>query len=158
MNATGFPADGEPVSDNASDDVLIIDVPITTTTDKVWLGGPWALPEQGTPAIQYPRSRIRVTTVNTTPARVDQMSISDPAGSPTTDPFDVVRLIRIAGITVPSGTTDTVVTLESNIYDVTKESLIWSSRSETISPGSINELMQSVIEKTVYEMRKQKVL
>ena len=55
-------------------------------------------------------------------------------------------------------TTDTVVTLESNIYDVAKESLIWSSRSETISPGSINELMQSVIEKTVYEMRKQKVL
>jgi hypothetical protein len=55
-------------------------------------------------------------------------------------------------------TTDTVVTLESNIYDVAKESLIWSSRSETISPGSINELMQSVIEKTVYEMRRQKVL
>lgn len=55
-------------------------------------------------------------------------------------------------------TTDTVVTLESNIYDVAKEALIWSSRSETISPGSINELMQSVIEKTVYEMRKQKVL
>ena len=55
-------------------------------------------------------------------------------------------------------TTDTVVTLESNIYDVTKEALIWSSRSETISPGSINELMQSVIETTVREMRKQKVL
>jgi hypothetical protein len=55
-------------------------------------------------------------------------------------------------------TTDTVVTLESNIYDVAKESLIWSSRSETISPGSINELMQSVIETTVREMRKQKVL
>jgi hypothetical protein len=55
-------------------------------------------------------------------------------------------------------TTDTVVTLESNIYDVAKESLIWSSRSETISPGSINELMQSVIETTVREMRKQKVI
>ena len=55
-------------------------------------------------------------------------------------------------------TTDTVVTLESNVYDVAKEALIWSSRSETISPGSINELMQSVIETTVREMRKQKVL
>jgi hypothetical protein len=55
-------------------------------------------------------------------------------------------------------TTDTVVTLESNIYDVAKDSLIWSSRSETISPSSINELMQSVIETTVREMRKQKVL
>ena len=32
---------------------------------------------------------------------------------------------------------DTVVTLESNVYSVPREELLWSSRSETISPSSI---------------------
>jgi hypothetical protein len=54
--------------------------------------------------------------------------------------------------------TDTVVTLESNVYSVSRDELIWSSRSETISPSSIESLMNSVIEATVKEMKRQKVL
>jgi hypothetical protein len=53
---------------------------------------------------------------------------------------------------------DTVVTLESNVYDVHRESLVWSSRSETISPGSIDDLMRSVVDATVKEMKRQRVL
>ena len=54
--------------------------------------------------------------------------------------------------------TDTVVSLETNVYAVASDALIWSSRSETISPGSIDELMESVVEATVKEMKRQKVL
>jgi hypothetical protein len=53
---------------------------------------------------------------------------------------------------------DTVVTLESNVYDVHREALVWSSRSDTISPGSIDELMRSVVDATVKEMKRQRVL
>jgi uncharacterized repeat protein (TIGR01451 family) len=113
--ATGFPADGDPISDQAQDDVVIIDVPITTTTQKDWLGGPVAVPSLGTPLDQYPRTRLRITTTNTTPARVDQMQITEPApGSttdPLTDPFDYFTLVRIAGITEPPGTESTAVSL-----------------------------------------------
>ncbi|WP_141015093.1 DUF5979 domain-containing protein [Nocardioides sambongensis] len=112
-NATGYPADGDPVSDNASDDVVILDVPITMTTAKDWLGGPLAIPSDGTPAAQYPASRIRITTTNTTPAMVDQMQITDPAPGSTTvqDPFEYFTLVRIAAINVPNGTETTTVQL-----------------------------------------------
>lgn len=53
---------------------------------------------------------------------------------------------------------DTVVTLESNIYSVPREELLWSSRSDTISPDSIEALMESVIEQTVREMKKRHAL
>lgn len=54
--------------------------------------------------------------------------------------------------------TDTVITLETNVYSVTTEKLLWSSRSDTISPTNIDNLMQSVVNATVKEMKKQKVL
>jgi hypothetical protein len=53
---------------------------------------------------------------------------------------------------------DTVVTLESNIYSVLREELLWSSRSDTISPDSIESLMESVLETTVREMKKRHAL
>ena len=54
--------------------------------------------------------------------------------------------------------TDSVVTLESNVYALEKDELIWSSRSETISPTSIDDLMNSVMASTLKEMKKQKVV
>nr|BFF09309.1 hypothetical protein GCM10025699_06120 [Microbacterium flavescens] len=56
-----------------------------------------------------------MTTRNTTPARVDQLVIADPA--PTTivdrrqDPFQAFTFNNFSAITVPSGTTSTVVRL-----------------------------------------------
>ena len=55
-------------------------------------------------------------------------------------------------------TNDTVVTLESNVYSVSRDELIWSSRSDTVSPESVNKLMQSMVDATAREMRKQKVI
>lgn len=112
--ATGFFQSGRRIVGNASDTVQIIDVPITQTTSKDWLGGPVAVPSPGTPVSDYPRSRLRVTTTNTTPARVDQLRITETApGSvtPGEGPFDYFRLVRIAGINVPSGATSTQVVL-----------------------------------------------
>ena len=55
-------------------------------------------------------------------------------------------------------TTDKVVTLESNVYSVPRDQLIWSSRSETVNPGSVDALVDSLVAATVSEMRKQKIL
>lgn len=116
-NATGFPADGsDPLSANDQDDVIIVDVPLTTTTDKNWNGGPLAVPtDPSIPASQYPLSRVTVVTRNTTPAKVDMLQITDTApGSVTTrtdDPFQAFTLNNFARIDMPSGATGTLVTL-----------------------------------------------
>ncbi|MGN8551528.1 UNVERIFIED_CONTAM: DUF5979 domain-containing protein [Microbacterium sp. SLM126] len=115
--AEGFPADGgDPLGSDASDDVIIIDVPITTTTDKNWQGGPLAVPTDPTiPSGQFPLSRITVTTRNTTPARVDQLRITDPAPGSVTDrrqdPFQAFTFNNFSSITVPAGTTSSNVRL-----------------------------------------------
>ncbi|MCL2455753.1 MAG: DUF11 domain-containing protein [Micrococcales bacterium] len=114
VDVTGYPEAGGTVSEQASDDVVIIDVPITTTTSKTWSGGPVAIPASPGGGAVYPTSRITVTTRNTTPARVDQLIISDPAPGATgadLGAFDAFTLYGIAAITVPAGTTSTVVTL-----------------------------------------------
>jgi len=53
---------------------------------------------------------------------------------------------------------DRVVTLEANVYSVTRDELIWSSRSDTVSPESVNQLMQSMVDATAREMRRQGVI
>ncbi|MFB7891890.1 DUF5979 domain-containing protein [Microbacterium sp. NPDC056044] len=116
-NATGFPAGGgDPLSADDQDDVIIVDVPLTTTTDKNWQGGPLAVPTD--PSVlpsQYPLSRITVTTRNTTPAKVDMLQITDTAPGSVTDrrqdPFQAFTFNNFVRIDVPTGATDTVVTL-----------------------------------------------
>jgi hypothetical protein len=54
--------------------------------------------------------------------------------------------------------TDTIVSLESLVFDVGKDKLIWASRSETTNPSSMQNLVNSLIDATVREMKKQKVL
>lgn len=114
--ATGYPATGAPISASDQDDVTIIDVPLTTTTSKTWSGSPMAIPTDPTlPPTQFPISNVSVTTRNTTPARVDQLVIRDPApGSVTTDRagvFNAFSFVSFTAITVPSGATSTHVTL-----------------------------------------------
>lgn len=117
--ADGFPADGGPtVRADDSDDAIIIDVPVTTTTTKNWEGGPLAVPPSTEiPDAAFPHSRITVTTRNTTPARVDQLVITDPAPGSVTDrrlgPFDGFVLTNFHSITNPGGavTGSTVITL-----------------------------------------------
>lgn len=54
--------------------------------------------------------------------------------------------------------TDTVISLETHVYDISKDKLIWASKSDTISPTSMNDLVNSLVDATVAEMKKQKVL
>jgi hypothetical protein len=116
-NATGYPeGGGTPISANDSDDVVIVDVPLTTTTGKNWSGGPLAVPsDPDIPADQYPTSRLTVTTRNTTPARVDQLVTTDPAPGSVTDrrddPFQAFTFSSFVTITAPAGTQNTEVTL-----------------------------------------------
>ncbi|WP_375386510.1 DUF5979 domain-containing protein [uncultured Microbacterium sp.] len=117
VNATGFPSDASaPLSSNDQDDVVIIDVPITTTTDKTWEGGPMAVPPDPTiGATQFPVSRFTVTTRNTTPARVDQLQITDPGPGSVlgrqTDAFGAFSFVSFSSISVPTGTSTTTVRL-----------------------------------------------
>ncbi len=53
---------------------------------------------------------------------------------------------------------DTIVSLESNVYSVSQDKLLWASRSETMNPDSVEALVKSVVEATVKEMKRQKVL
>jgi hypothetical protein len=53
---------------------------------------------------------------------------------------------------------DTVVSLESNVYSIVQDKLLWASRSETINPESAQHLVDSVLDVTVKEMKRQKVL
>lgn len=117
VNATGYPADGsDPLSHDDQDDVVIVDVPLTTTTDKNWSGGPLSVPEDPDVApSQFPRSRVTVTTRNTTPARVDQLVITDTAPGSVTDrrqdPFQAFSFDSFVMLDEPAGTQSTVVTL-----------------------------------------------
>lgn len=110
VNATGFPVTGTPISSTSVDEVVIVDVPLTTQTDKAWKGGPVAIPDGG-PATAYPLTRIRVTTRNTTPAKVDRLQIIDPAPGSTADPFNAFSFNRFVAITAPTGTQTSLVTL-----------------------------------------------
>lgn len=125
-NATGFPqGGGDPLSADDQDDVLIVDVPITTTTDKNWQGGPLAAPADPTiPPSQFPLSRITVITRNTTPARVDVLEISDPAPGAPSNPFDAFTFNNFVRLDVPTGATGTVVTLscfDGGSFDYSRE-------------------------------------
>jgi hypothetical protein len=53
---------------------------------------------------------------------------------------------------------ETVMTLESNVYSVTRDTLVWSSRSESLSPSSMSSLLDQVLEATVKEMKRQNLL
>lgn len=104
--AVGYPADGgTPLTAQDQDDVVIIDVPITTTTDKNWLDGPISIPiaNSGIDPTAYPISRVVITTRNTTPARVDQLWITDPAPGSDSTVFDTQQFGGFIRIDNPAG-------------------------------------------------------
>ena len=101
------------------DTILITNVDVSVDGTKTWTGGPLGIPEPGVPQSEYPTSRITLTASNTTPSKIDELSITDPdtssqgPGSCTTNPFDKVNLARFTTITPPAniGATDVTVTL-----------------------------------------------
>jgi len=51
-------------------------------------------------------------------------------------------------------TTDRIVQVEANAYEVGGARLIWSARSETFNPSNANQLVDEVVNAMVAEMRK----
>ncbi len=112
--------DPTPILTRTADDaILITDVPLTIDATKTWGGGPLGIPQPGVPQSQYPTGRVTVTGSNTTPAKLDQLVITDPDTSNegpescTTNPFDKFNLVDFATITPPAdiGATDVTITL-----------------------------------------------
>lgn len=53
---------------------------------------------------------------------------------------------------------DQYVDFNINVYDVTKDKLLWASRSQTQNPSSVPSMVDEVIAATTEEMKKEKVL
>jgi hypothetical protein len=54
--------------------------------------------------------------------------------------------------------TKTTVRLATNLYDVKTEKLIWSGKSETFSPDSVNQLIDDVINVVIKDLQKNSLL
>jgi len=50
------------------------------------------------------------------------------------------------------------VRLETNLYDVEKEKLIWSSKSETLNPDSINQMIDDIINLVIKDLQKNELI
>ena len=54
--------------------------------------------------------------------------------------------------------THTLVRLATHLYDVKTEKLIWSTESESLDPGSTNQIIDDVIEVLIKDLQKNKLL
>jgi hypothetical protein len=53
---------------------------------------------------------------------------------------------------------DQIVSVEANVYSVADDKLVWASRTKTYNPESVRQLINEIVDVTVAEMKKQKVL
>ncbi len=107
------PGDTTPIGQfDVSDTIALVDVPVTAEATKKWDGGPLGIPDPGVPQDEWPTGRVTITGTNTTPAKVDELLITDPAAG--TDPFDAFNLSGFVAITVPGdiGASKLVITLQ----------------------------------------------
>ncbi len=107
INSAGIAAeatDGTIRTDSAQDSIQILDQPLNVEATKVWEGGPLGNLDAGTPARLYPTSRLTLTAKNTSLARVDQLSLTEPSPTlATVNPFEYLNLTDIVSVDVPSG-------------------------------------------------------
>jgi hypothetical protein len=52
---------------------------------------------------------------------------------------------------------DQVVSVESNVYSLTQNKLVWASRTKTYNPDSVRKLVNDIVDATVNQMKKEKV-
>jgi len=103
---------GGPLTDRASDTLQIQNPPLAVSASKSWAGGPIPIPDASVTA--QPSSRVTLTAVNQTAAKVEGLSISEPNTSiatPNDSPFEDWNLTRFQSITHPSGATGLTVTV-----------------------------------------------
>jgi len=55
-------------------------------------------------------------------------------------------------------TTHEIVTLETNLYDVASENLVWSARSETFAPESADEVVNDLIDLVIKDLSDKKLI
>jgi hypothetical protein len=55
-------------------------------------------------------------------------------------------------------TTDTIVSVETLVYSLTDDKLLWASSSRTTNPGNLDQLIKEVADATAKEMAKQGLL
>lgn len=58
----------------------------------------------------------------------------------------------------PTVTTDTIVSVETLVYSLTQDKLLWASTSRTTNPNNLDKLINEVADATAKEMAKQGVL
>jgi len=80
---------------------------------------------------------------------------------PTVSPYGYYGYYRrVYGVVHRPGyyTTQTLVRLETNVYDVKTEKLVWSGQSETWQPGSEKQIIDEVIQAVIREMQSNKLI
>jgi hypothetical protein len=53
---------------------------------------------------------------------------------------------------------DQVLSVEANVYSVPDDKLVWASRTKTYNPETVRQLVNEIVDVTVKEMKRQKVL
>lgn len=104
-------APGRSYSTNDSDTVSILNGTANITTTKSWStgvsgGGALGIPPTGTPAADYPTTRMTLSVVNNGPQKVDTLDLEDPAPNVAFEgtAWDVFTLTSIISITPPKDT------------------------------------------------------
>lgn len=96
--------------DTASDAITILDRAINVNASKSWSETELGVPPTGTPQALFPKSRVTIAGQNTSVVRVNELGVAEPTTG--TNPFDFVNLADIVSITVPTGATASIVTLD----------------------------------------------
>ncbi|WP_394553395.1 DUF5979 domain-containing protein [Agromyces sp. MMS24-JH15] len=113
-NTVGIDGVGpEPVSQQAVDDITILDTTVNVSVTKTFDQDALPIPPPTTPQDDYPLVSATITARNETEANIAQLAVSDPATPPAaaTDTYDRFNLFAIGRISVPANATESIVTL-----------------------------------------------
>ncbi|WP_172979714.1 DUF5979 domain-containing protein [Agromyces agglutinans] len=109
----------EPISQNASDDITILDTVINTSVTKAWDQDGLPIPPEAADQADYPLVRATLTARNETETNIETLRLADPAATPNpptpppgeTTTYDYLNLYAIESISVPAEATVSTVEL-----------------------------------------------
>lgn len=136
------------------DTIQLADVPVTVNSTKTWAGGPLGIPEAGVPQDEYPTGRVTITGTNTTPAKIDELAITDDTlgeafewfnlsgFSTITPPEDIGAsdvTVSFTGAISPSNYTraDALALTEADLTGVTGFTVTYTGRIDTNRPATV---------------------
>ncbi|WP_239020765.1 DUF5979 domain-containing protein [Nakamurella antarctica] len=144
VGAVAVPADGSAnIVGSESDSVLILDQPLTVKATKTATPGTLAIPALGTPAAAFPSSVFALTVKNTSPSRVDKLSVTDPidGASPynASNAFEKFTLTNIKA-TLPSGATLAASTVKLTYFDGTTNTVSLAA-AQALSAAALQDVV-----------------